>query len=305
MALVTADFLAGLMTNFQAVFAQAYGQYEKEALYKALCLEIDSNAAFEQLGWLEAVPGMSEWKDERKVWGLTPKDYKITNLDWEDTICVDRNTLADDKYGMILPRVRQLAQRAADHPAKRIFELLNDGETEKTYDGTAFFADTRSFGDSGNIDNLLAGAYSADATKIRAGITAAVKAMMAFKDNRGEFMNLQPDILICHPTMVVDIRNALIPAVAATTRAEAEFIKRIIVRSELSGNSGKNYILACTTDTLKPVVLQIRQKPQFNALDSPKSENVFMRKHIYYGADYRGNVALGEPRCAVLVKPSD
>lgn len=303
--LVTTDMLAALMTNFQAVFKEAYGKYEKEAVYQPLCLQITSDSALEQLGWLEAVPGMSQWKDERKVFGLTPRDYKITNLDWEDTIGVDRNTLEDDKFGMVLPRIRQLAQRAADHPAKLIFQLLNDGETEKTYDNVEFFSDTREFGESGEIINIAAGAYSADAAAILAGIDAAYQLMAGFCDNRGEFMNLSPDTLICHPTMLVAIRNALIPAVAGTVRAEAEFIKRIIARSELSGNSGKNYILACTTNELKPVIVQYRKKPEFTALDSPKTEAGFMRKTYYYGADYRGNCALGEPRCMVLVKPSD
>jgi phage major head subunit gpT-like protein len=305
MALVTSDFLAGLMTGFQAVFKEAYGKYEKEAVYQPLCVIIDSDSAEEQLGWLEAVPGMSQWKDERQIFGLTPRDYKVVNLDWEDTVAIDRNTIEDDKYQMIKPRIQQLAQRAADHPAKRIFELLNAGETETTYDGVAFFDDTRTLGDSGTIDNIAAGAYSADAAKIRAGITDAYKKMAGYKDNRGEYMNLQPDTLFCHPTMLVDIRNALLPAVAGTVRAEAEFIKRIIARSELSGNSGKNMILACTTDTLKPVVLVYRKRPEFTSLDAPNSETVFLKKTVLYGADYRGNVALGEPRTAVLIKPSD
>jgi len=305
MALVTSDFLAGLMTNFQAVFKTAYDRYEKEAVYQPLCLVIDSDSAFGELGWLEAVPGMSEWKDVRKVFGLTPRDYKITNLDWEDTIAVDRNTLEDDKYNMIIPRIQQLAQRAADHPAKRLFELINDGKTTKTYDSVNFFVNTgRSFGDSGSIDNIAGGAYSASATEILAGINAGYQLMAGFKDNRGEYMNLVPDTLICSPVMAVDIRNALIPAVAGTVRAEMEFIKKFIVRSELDANSGKNFILACTTDALKPTILQYRRKPQFTALDKPDSEKVFMQKTIYYGADYRGNVALGEPRCMVLVEPT-
>jgi phage major head subunit gpT-like protein len=307
LTLVTSDFLAGLLTNYQAIFLDAFTKLDKEALWKTLCLPVQSDADKESYNWLEAVPGMSEWADERKVYGLSAKGYEITNKNYEGTISVDRNTLEDDKYGLIAPRVRQLAARCANHPAKLVFQLLNTGTVAKTFDGVEFFSDTRTFGDSGNIDNIVDGAYAADGDKIRAGIAAAVKAMRGFKDNRGEYLDLVPDTIVCSPAMEIAIRAALIPAVAGTTRAEAQLIGNIIVSPHLTSGAtaGHDYYLVCTKNELKPMLFQLRKSPEFVALDQPTSKDVFMKRLIHYGVDGRYAVALLEPRCAVMVDASD
>jgi phage major head subunit gpT-like protein len=306
--LVTSDFLAGLMTNFQAIFRDAYTKAIDKATYVPLCLLVESKSAKESYNWLEAVPAMREWVDERAVFGLSAQTYEVQNLEFEATIGVDKNTLSDEKYDQIAPRVRQLAIRAANHPQKRVFELLNAGASTVTYDGVNFFASSgRAFGDSGSIVNIAAGAYAADGDKIRAGIGAAVKLMRTFKDNRGEYLNLVPDTVICSPVMEVAIRSALLPGVAGVTRPEADIIRRIIVTPYLTSGAtaGHDYIVASTEDVLKPMLIQYREKPTFTALDDPKSVDFFMKKLIYYGTSYRGNVALLEPRCAVLVDCSD
>jgi len=307
LTLVSSDFLAGLLTNYQAIFLNAFTQADKEVLWKTLCLQVQSDADKESYNWLEAVPGMSEWLDERKVYGLSAKGYEITNKNYEGTISIDRNTIEDDKYGLIAPRVRQLAARCANHPAKLVYELLNAGASAKTYDGVEFFSATRTFGDSGNINNIAAGAYADDADKIRAGIAAAVVAMRGFKDNRGEYLDLVPDTIVCSPVMEIAIRAALIPAVAGTTRAEAQLIERIIVNPRLTSGAtpGHDYYLTCTKNELKPMLFQLRKAPEFVALDQPTSKDVFMKRLIHYGVDGRYAVALLEPRCAVMVDCRD
>jgi phage major head subunit gpT-like protein len=307
LALVSADFLAGLLTNYQAIFLGAFTKLDKEVSWKTLCLQVESDADKESYNWLEAVPGMSEWLDERKVYGLSAKGYEITNKNYEGTISVDRNTLEDDKYGMIAPRVRQLAARCANHPAKLVFQLLNTGTVAKTFDGVEFFSNTRAFGDSGNINNIAAGAYAADGDKIRAGIAAAVKAMRGFKDNRGEYLDLAPDTIVCSPAMEIAMRAALIPAVAGTARPEAQLIERIIVNPHLTSGAtaGHDYYLLSTKNELKAMLFQLRKAPEFVALDQPTSKDVFMKRLIHYGVDGRYAVALLEPRCAVMVDCSD
>lgn len=307
MALVTSDFLSAVLSGFRAIFTDAFTAADKEALWKALCLETQSDSDKETYSWLEAVPSISEWVAERRVYGLSAEGYEIQNKNYEGTISVDRNTLEDDKYGMIAPRVRQLAARMANHPAKLVFQLLNAGASTVTYDGVNFFSDTRSFDDSGNIDNIVAGAYAADSDKIRAGIGAAVEKIRGFCDNRGEYLDLVPDTIVCSPVMEIPIRNALIPAVAGTVRAEAQLIERIIVSPYLTSGAtaGHDYYLVCTKNALKPMLFQLRKKPEFVALDKPDSKEVFMRRLVHYGVDGRYAVALLEPRCAVMVDCSD
>lgn len=308
MAVVTSDFLAALTTNFQAIFLTAFDAADKDAEYKALCLLTESSSDKENYNWMEAVPALSEWKDVRKVYGLGARDYEVKNVNYEGTIGVDRNTLEDDKYGMIQHRVKQLASRAVAHVNNEVFKLLNLGVSTKTFDGVNYFASSgRAFGDSGSIVNIAAGAYGATAAKIRLGIAAAIVLMRNYKDDRGEPLNLVPDTLVCSPTRELIVREALLPAVAGTTRPEAQIISRIIVSPHLTGGAtaGHDYYLICTKSDLKPMVAQLRKKPQFTALDKPDSQEVFMKRLIHYGVDYRGAVAFLDPRCAVQVDTSD
>lgn len=304
MALVTSDFLAGLLTNYRAIFNEAFVKAADAAEYKPVVLETRSDSAMEAYGWLGSLPALSEWKDTRQLYGMTPFDYTLANLNYEATIEVDRNALEDDQFGMIQHRVRQLAQRATDHMAKLVFDLLDGGEAALAYDGTAFFSDARTIGESANIDNLLSGSYSGDGDEIRAGIAAGVVAMRNFQDDRGMPMNLCPDTLVCSPTMEIPIKNALLPAVAGTTRAEAEVVKRIIVRPEIDADSLDWYLLSTEKMGLKPLILQVRKAPEFVAVDKPDAPNVFLKRLLYYGIDWRGAVGFGDPRTAVKIVDS-
>ncbi len=63
--------------------------------------------------------------------------------------------------------------------------------------------------------------------------------------------------------------------------------------SNTGGGSGQPWFLLDLSKPIKPIVLQIRQKPQFVAQDKPGDDNVFMRAKYRYGVDDRKNVGFG------------
>ncbi|MEW5803730.1 MAG: Mu-like prophage major head subunit gpT family protein [bacterium] len=63
--------------------------------------------------------------------------------------------------------------------------------------------------------------------------------------------------------------------------------------SNYDSGSGTAWYLMCTGRSIKPLIYQERQSPQFVSMDSITDENVFMRKKYRYGVDYRGNVGYG------------
>lgn len=63
--------------------------------------------------------------------------------------------------------------------------------------------------------------------------------------------------------------------------------------SNFGGGSGTAWYLMDLSRPIKPLVLQIRKRPEFVALDSPDDESVFMRKKYRYGVDDRKNVGFG------------
>jgi phage major head subunit gpT-like protein len=59
------------------------------------------------------------------------------------------------------------------------------------------------------------------------------------------------------------------------------------------GGSGTPWYLMDLSKGIKPIILQIRKRPEFVAMDRPDDENVFMRKKFRYGVDDRKNVGYG------------
>lgn len=308
MAVVTSDFLAGMMTNFRVLFKTAFDAADIEANWRKLCTEFPSDTDLETYAWLGTVPKMREWTDVRVFKGLLKHDFSIRNKDFEATIEVDRNTIEDDKYGMITPRIKQLGDEAARYPDELVFNLLNDGATGaigKAFDDEVFFYATREIGESGTINNIAAGTYGATSAKIRLGVAAAVLLIRSFKDDRGRYMNLVPDTLLCSPTMEIAIREALLPSIAGTVRPETAWVKNIVVSPYLTSGSNRDYYLVCTSKALKFIFFQNRKSAEFVSLDKPDSQDAFMRRHLYYGVDMRCNVGWGDPRYAVMIDTSD
>lgn len=63
--------------------------------------------------------------------------------------------------------------------------------------------------------------------------------------------------------------------------------------SNTGGGSGAPWFLMDLSRPIKPLILQIRKRPEFVAQDRPDDENVFMRKKFRYGVDDRKNVGFG------------
>ncbi len=57
--------------------------------------------------------------------------------------------------------------------------------------------------------------------------------------------------------------------------------------------AGDAWFLLDLSRPVKPIILQVRKRPQFVAVDRPDDENVFMRKKYLYGVDDRKNVGYG------------
>lgn len=305
-AVVTTDFLAGLLTNFRAIFSQELGDVAKRMdQYLRIATQFPSTTDQESYGWMGATPNMREWTDVRVYKAIKAYDYTLKNLHYEGTIEVDKDTLADDKYGLITPRVKALARRAIRHFNEKVFSGLDDGNATLAYDGIEFFDSTREIGESGNIDNILTDAYSGSASEIRTAIGAAIVAMATFKDDKGIPMGLVPNMIVCPPAMYIPILNALLPGVAGTKRPEAGYfdLADIIMSPWLDRDAADWYIL-CTEGEIKPMIFQMRQEPQFVSLDDPKSDHVFKNRTFLYGVDDRFAVGYGDPRTAIMIEDS-
>ncbi len=294
--------LAGMRTEFMKAYEVAAKDYEK------LATSITSTKSSETYPWLGGVPKMHEWKDERIPQGMLEHNFTIANRDWEASIAVDRNAIEDEQYGQINVRVRELATEAARFFDELAFTLVGqginttgtagtiyEGVTMACYDSKAFFATNHTEGDSGTQSNRGSTALGAGA------LQAAITAMRKFKNDKGKPAHVQPNLLTVPPDLEWEAKELLNSQYypeegSATTKLAVNVLKGaldLLINDYLTDTD--NWYVFDTNRVVKPLILQLRQNPRFTSL-TQGTESSFMRKKLYFGVDWRGEILWGDWR---------
>lgn len=294
--------LAGMKTNFMKAFEIA----QKEHL--TVSTVIRSGKSSETYPWLGAVPKMGEWKDERIPQAMLEHNFTIANRDFEASIAVDRNAIEDEQYGQIEVRVKELATEAVRFFDELAFTLMGqgtqtsgsagtiyDGVTLTAYDGKAFFATNHSEGDSGTQSNRGSSALSASA------LQSAITSMKKFKNDKGKPAHVRPNLLTVPNDLEWEAKELLnsqfYPEEGTTTNKMAVNVLKgslnLLVNDYLTDTD--NWFIFDTNRVVKPMILQLRQDPRFTSLVSG-TESSFMRKKLYFGVDWRGEILWGDWR---------
>lgn len=289
MALTRSDVPKLLEDGLKTVFFEALDSTvgTSERITTVIASESDQ----ETYSWLGGTPVMREFVDERMPLGLQEHHYTIRNRTWESSIAVERAAVEDDKYGQIRLRVQDLARETRRHVDELVFTLLRDGFTAKCYDGRSFFDDQHP-GCSGTQSNL--GGAELDAASLQAAITA----MMKFRDDRGRFLGIVPDLLVVPPelqwTAMELLESAYRPEDGPTAVQPVSNVLRgrldLLVSPYLT-YPGDWFVLS-TKGFIRPIILQMRSPVEFSSLEAA-SESGFMRDQYVYGVRARYNAGYG------------
>lgn len=299
MAVVNSDFLTGLLTNFRAIFQADFAAASALQNWPQLAMRVNSSGKIESYNWFGTPPKMQDVSHDGVVLqGLTKYNFTIENGLYKAALEVERTALEDDKLGLITPRLRQLGPEAARHPGELIFDLFASNPT--AYDGTAFFANSRTDGDSGTIDNIIAGTGTSVA-QFQADLASARTQMLRFKDDRGRIMNLRPNVLVIPPelnqvafqALNFDLGAGKQDAVAPAS-ADGMWSKNgytVIENPQLTDANDWYALAVGSGEAEKPFVFQDRISPQLEGITSPTTETgVLLDKFIY---TVRGRYAVG------------
>lgn len=313
--LVKSDIPKLLLAGMRTEFMKAYEVADKD--YVKLATVITSTKSSETYPWLGGVPKMHEWKDERIPQGLLEHNFTIANRDWEASIGVDRNAIEDEQYGQINVRIKELATEAARFFDELGFTLIGqgtgtsgtagtiyEGVTLSCYDGKAFFATDHSEGDSGTQSNRGSSALSATA------LQAAITAMRKFKNDKGKPAHVKPNLLVVPPDLEWEAKELLnsqfYPEEGSTTNKMAVNVLKgsldLLINDYLT--DANNWYVFDTKRVVKPLILQLRQDPRFTSL-TQGTESSFMRKKLYFGVDWRGEILWGDWRTGYTSVVSD
>jgi phage major head subunit gpT-like protein len=198
---------------------------------------------------------------------------------------VDRNALEDNRLGLILPRVRMLAEEAARYPRDLVLDVIVAGTSLTGYDSLALFSGSHSGG-----DNLLAGA-GVTVANLQTDLQQVFGVMRKFTDDRSRVMNIVPDLVVVPAALEFPMKEALGAGVISGTENIYKGIADIMVAPELA--DGTDWYAFSTKRAMKALIFQNRKAPEFTALDSPDDYAAFMRKEFLYGVDARCVAGVG------------
>lgn len=299
--------------GFHAAFLEMLGIVEKNPL-EDLFTEVPSGATTETWNWLGDVPDFQEWKADRILQELEAFKLTVINKNWSSGIRVHQNEIADDKLGLVAPKIAQLAKKARSHRVRLMVKLLVNGfdgtaypdvGNGLAYDGKFFFSTTHATG-----SNRATAALTGDAAGA-AALAAAELLMQSQTSYDGvDMLELMGTDLIIGPKLLPAAQKLMtseyLPS-AAGTATESNYQKgryRIHVSPLLRGTYDDYWFLADLREPIKPFMFQNREGISTSAVVGDKggtSDSIprFQRGELWFGAEARYNVAYLEHRLVV------
>lgn len=282
---INSTSLNGLYLGFNATFNKAYE--ESPVQYPRIAITIPSSTRESTYAWLGQIPNMREWIGDRVIQNIMTHDYTIKNKNYELTIQIPVNDIADDQYSVYSPLVSEMAMSAKKHPDTLVFDLLGHGFQEKSYDKVPFFSDNHPCG-RGKKAQSNKGTRKLDPESY----AEARCKMMTVEGEHGRSLNIVPDLLVVSPQNEANARELLFADLISGSSNVNKNTCELLVAPELSAYPDQWYLL-CTKRYIKPIVFQQREVPKLVCKNKETDDNVFFSDQIIYGIKGRYNVGFG------------
>lgn len=276
--------------SFMEGFDAAIG----EAFHPMLCEMVPSDGADEEYGFIGAHPSVREWLGDRIFHELRAGKFTLVNKQWELSLSVLKNDVADDRLKLLGNYYSGTGRRLALYPDKELFSLIVAGEATVCWDGQYFYDTDHSWGSSGSQSNDLGASASntaaVTASEFKTAYNAAVAALLRFVDDAGEkihqgAISRLSDLMIVVPPQLRQVAHEAVQATIISNTTNVELDQPQIRTSALL-TSGTKWYLNYLGDMLKPFVFQDREAFSVGT----KGEDDRESKHIKFMGDGRFNV---------------
>lgn len=162
-AMARAEFMEGKMAADDRPFP---------AKYEPFTTSMPSTVKVETHTYMSNLPRLKRFKGYSPTVRLEDKTYTIPNYEWRiGPVAVKSTDLDDDQIGGYLKSVKAMPARAQKDIGHQVMAHLAAGTTNLCFDGTAFFADSHTFGTGDNLDTANVAASDGATHKIVALIT--------------------------------------------------------------------------------------------------------------------------------------
>ena len=268
MPTVNSDVLLLTYAGIKINFDEAYINAQENARWKLIADEIPTTLPIQQYAWLGRGAVMQPFVDEVAEQSVGENNYQLADIIYKADLAVDRKTIEDDQYGLLMKRARDLAQEPTRHWNQLAFTGLPKGFTAPCYDGLSFFnANHQDRGDT--VQSNVTSASLSDPA-----LQAAEATMMAYVDDKGVPLEVMPNTLVVGPALKRKAEDLCGSAVVVTrvgdgtagsgATASTGFNNyfngkfNVVVNSYLIGAYAYNWFLLDTSRSEKPIVIQSR-----------------------------------------------
>lgn len=286
--IINAANLRAAYVGHRALFTGAIK--DAKPRYMALAQQVSSEGPSNQYHFSGGIPGLREWIGSRVVHGLEAKKVDLANVNYELTLGIPRNDFEDDNLGIYAGQIQMMGRRAAQHPDKLAFDLLNDGFSDKGYDDKAFFATNHPRNSGGTQSNKGTAALAADAFE------AAIKALRIITDEEGEPLDLVDEgaqLVLYVPPALEATGKEIVSVRTLSQGGDNPNFNRAKLEVSPRLTSDTAWFLAITNLPVKPFIYQVRRAPELVAKNLPSDDNVFFENEVIYGVDGRWAMGYG------------
>ncbi len=295
-------------SNIEAVFEGLKAEFNDafdlaKVTYPKIATTINSSTGVEEYAWVDALPKMRKWVDERHIRKIGSHLYRLKNEDWETTIDLNRNDIEDDQLGMLKGRVRAAGMVARTWPDEMVYAAVNASFKSKGYDGVAFISKahpldgqpgSRTF--SNQIDKPLS---ATSLTAAQAALGAAETALMKMEDHQGNKLGLMGGCLLVPPDLYTTATLLMESDVLGGDDPNPFKGRYEVVASPRLTDAKKWWLIAEASAGLLPFVWQERMTATIEIVNSLDDHYVFMTNKALLGVHGRGVAGYTLPQLVV------
>jgi phage major head subunit gpT-like protein len=281
--LINKASLEGLFISLKATFNKAFTT--TTSTWQKIAMKVPSTTGQEDYAWLANFPRMRKWIGDKMVKALEGFKYSIVNDDWEATVEVDRNHIEDDVLGIYAPQAQMAGWSAAQLPDEIVYDLVNNGFTNKCFDGKAFFATDHKVGKASVSNKGTVALSAATLALAMASYGVARTAMKKFADEEGRGLNITPNVLLVPPALGDTARLLMTADKFGDDTNPYKGSAEVVEDGRLTSDTA--WFLLDISKPVKPFIYQERKAPVFVSQTNPEADDVFTRKKFKFGAEAR------------------
>lgn len=317
---ITARGMQILYRNADIRFQKALKPTAGWALESGLCQKMPLKTLKNEQYWLARLPAMQRWTKDKVINSLSTHGQYIMSKPWELTFAIKRDHVQFDQYGLINQSVDQAGDRASKNTDYVLADFLRQNPVRQygnddfmCYDREPFFS-TAHPTSGGDVANPLPTGVPATQSNLFlstpltvSNFASVISSMLSYVDETGRPWGAMPNKLIVGPSLrhigreicqapfIADVAAASGLAAGGTTSTVQSNVERdsgieLVVVPDLAYSPGA-WMLACTSELLKPFVWGELVAPHMIPSINPTDPNVFLRAEFWYSIEAHGEIA--------------